>query len=61
MGSIQFSLEMQAAARAPHEQWQLPLLSRASSVLVEGRPWGNSAVQPPPDVLVNLICNVTQN
>lgn len=61
MGSILFSLEMRAAARALHEQWQLPLLSCASSVLVEGRTWGVSAVQPPPDVLVNLICNVTEN
>lgn len=60
MGSIQFSLEARAAARALHEQRRLPLLSCASSVLGEGRTRGSAAFQTHPDVLVGLICNITE-
>lgn len=58
MGGFQFSLAVEAAARALHEQRPLPLLAR--SELGEGRARGSSAFQTRPDVLISLICNTTE-
>lgn len=60
MGSFQFSLEVKAAARALQEQRPLPLLASASSELGEGRTRGSFAFLTRPDVLISLICNITE-